>query len=306
MAINLDERYPGRANPKTLSYPQGSFKNRTSPTSKDGTYLEADWANDQLAFFQSLIKDAGMTANGQVDTVEASQYFDALIQVISNRFPRIYTLAEAKALTSDIGPIMVIGMPHPWYWVQNSYFSGYRSPMSGLFCWGATNQPLAHEIDAIGQVITESDCGGLIARFRESGLVVSSGAWKPGEFKIADLGGGQWKAPDMRDMFIRATGTDVDTANARTVGNVQQDAIRNIKGSFGVRPMASSTGFWLSPQTGALRIISIAGSTTLGLAGDERTMQRERDDVSFDASRVVPTSTENRPINTALSPRIYR
>lgn len=82
MAINLDDRYPGRTNGKTLSYPQGSFKNRTSPTAKDGTYLEQDWANDQLAFFQSLIKDAGMTANGLVDTVEASQYFDALRDVI--------------------------------------------------------------------------------------------------------------------------------------------------------------------------------------------------------------------------------
>jgi len=85
MAINLDERYPGRANGKTLSYPQGSFKNRTSPTSKDGTYLEQDWANDQLAFFQSLIKDAALTVNNEVDTVEASQYFEALILGVQSR-----------------------------------------------------------------------------------------------------------------------------------------------------------------------------------------------------------------------------
>lgn len=82
MAINLDDRYPGRANPKNLSYPQGSFKNRTAPNSGDGTYLEQDWANDQLAFFQSLMVAAGMTANGSVDTAQASQYFDALLQTI--------------------------------------------------------------------------------------------------------------------------------------------------------------------------------------------------------------------------------
>ncbi|MFT0547508.1 hypothetical protein ACMHYO_14395 [Allopusillimonas ginsengisoli] len=84
MAINLDDRYPGRANGKTVSYPQGSFKNRTSPSSKDGTYLEQDWANDQLAFFQSLMSEAGLTANSTVDVVGASQYFDALTGVIES------------------------------------------------------------------------------------------------------------------------------------------------------------------------------------------------------------------------------
>ncbi|OZI78745.1 gp53-like domain-containing protein [Bordetella genomosp. 6] len=111
MAINLDERYPGRANGKTLSYPQGSFKNRTSPTAKDGTYLEQDWANDQLAFFQSLIKAAGLTANGTVDIVGASQYFDALESILDAATPdatesikgliQIATSAEAQALINN-------------------------------------------------------------------------------------------------------------------------------------------------------------------------------------------------------------
>lgn len=109
MAINLDERYPGRANPKSLSYPQGSFKNRTSPTSKDGTYLEQDWANDWAGFFQSLLKEAGIAANGVVDTAQASQYYDALIAAIRSQDAsetqkgvlEIATTAESQALTAD-------------------------------------------------------------------------------------------------------------------------------------------------------------------------------------------------------------
>ncbi|WP_050485110.1 hypothetical protein [Bordetella bronchiseptica] len=111
MAINLDERYPGRANGKTLSYPQGSFKNRSSPTAKDGTYLEQDWANDQLAFFQSLMQQAEMSANGLVDTVEASQYFDALKSIVETATPdstettrgliAIASTALAQGLTND-------------------------------------------------------------------------------------------------------------------------------------------------------------------------------------------------------------
>src|SRR5690625_1802050 len=82
MAINLDERYPGRANPKTLSYPQGSFKNRTTPESKDGTYLEQDWANDWAGFFQWLLSKAGISPSGTPDTAEVSQYAQALQQLV--------------------------------------------------------------------------------------------------------------------------------------------------------------------------------------------------------------------------------
>lgn len=106
MAINLDDRYPGRAGPKNLAYPQGSFKNRTSPTSKDGTYLEKDWANDWAGFFQALLSNAGMTANGVVDTAQASQYFDALMAAVGNRFAPTATFAEIAALTEDDGPII--------------------------------------------------------------------------------------------------------------------------------------------------------------------------------------------------------
>ncbi|SDE71022.1 hypothetical protein [Pseudomonas extremaustralis] len=78
MSLKLNERYPARFNNPTAGYPQGSFKNRTTPTAKDGSYLEKDWANDKEGFFQSLLSAAGITANGAVDAVGASQFFDAL------------------------------------------------------------------------------------------------------------------------------------------------------------------------------------------------------------------------------------
>lgn len=84
MALKLNERYPGRFNNPSADYPQGSFKNRSSPTAKDGSYLEQDWANDKEGFFQSLIAAAVITANGNVDKVGASQYYDALQQVVRN------------------------------------------------------------------------------------------------------------------------------------------------------------------------------------------------------------------------------
>lgn len=87
MALELDSRYPGRFNPGDADYPQGSFKNRTAPGALDGSYLEKDWANDKEGFFQRLMAQAGLTPNGNVDTALVSQYYDALVQVISDNAP---------------------------------------------------------------------------------------------------------------------------------------------------------------------------------------------------------------------------
>lgn len=85
MSLKLNERYPGRYNNPSAGYPQGSFKNRTSPIAKDGSYLEQDWANDKEGFFQSLLATAGIAPNGLVDKVGASQYHEALLQIITSK-----------------------------------------------------------------------------------------------------------------------------------------------------------------------------------------------------------------------------
>lgn len=84
MALKLNERYPGRFNNPSSGYPQGSFKNRTTPSAKDGSYLEQDWANDKEGFFQSLLAAAVMEANGTADKVGESQYYDSLLSIVNN------------------------------------------------------------------------------------------------------------------------------------------------------------------------------------------------------------------------------
>jgi len=89
MAIRLIDRYPGRANPASDEYPQGSVKNKTSLDLNDGTPLEKDWANDKEAFFQGLLMATGVTPSGNTDTVLESDYMDALrlrvIQLVEER-----------------------------------------------------------------------------------------------------------------------------------------------------------------------------------------------------------------------------
>lgn len=85
MALKRNERYPGRFENPTTAQPQGAFKNRTSPTSQDGSYLEADWVNDWSGFFGRLLTLAGVSPNGNVDTASSSQYYNALKSLFLQR-----------------------------------------------------------------------------------------------------------------------------------------------------------------------------------------------------------------------------
>lgn len=85
MALKLNERYPGRFDNPSAGYPQGAFKNRTTPTAKDGSYLEKDWANDKEGLFQSLLSEAGVAPDGTVDAVGSSQYYAALLSLIQTK-----------------------------------------------------------------------------------------------------------------------------------------------------------------------------------------------------------------------------
>ena len=103
MAIRLIDRYPGRANPASDEYPQGSVKNKTSLDLNDGTPLEKDWANDKEAFFQGLLQSAGVTPSGTVDTVQNSDYLDSLI------------ILEDLAASSAISTHVALAEPHSQY-----------------------------------------------------------------------------------------------------------------------------------------------------------------------------------------------
>lgn len=89
MALNINDRYPAETAAPTPQYPYGAFRDRSSPTATDGTKLQEDWSNDFFALHWALLKNAGMTPNGKADTVESSQYFDALIEVIKKNSQKL-------------------------------------------------------------------------------------------------------------------------------------------------------------------------------------------------------------------------
>jgi len=179
--------------------------------------------------------------------------------------------------STNVAPVVhVVGLGELW-WTETAYFTGYRSPKCGRLEYGWTPSPLPFQVSAVGGTWTTAAHAGLIARFQESGLVVPLASWKAGEYMIADMGSGNWKAPDMRDMFLRFTGTDADTANARLLGSKQLDDYKSHN-----HPILQSVG----AQSGTpQQVINTSGAITGGATSNSG-------------------GAETRSVNMALNPVI--
>lgn len=105
--------------------------------------------------------------------------------------------------------------------------------------------------------------------------------------------------PNYQGMFLRGAGSQIishggygSTTHTAALGDVQGDTIRNITGKF-----YGDAELGLNPRQGAFK-----GLNTL--EPNMRTYGCGNDDVvgslQFNASWVVPTSTENRPVNVGV------
>lgn len=100
MSIIRSTQYPGRWNVPDSNSPQGSGKNRTSPTSNDGSYFDETWFNDMDSLHQALFIASGITPNGTQDIGTASQIFDALL---NNRWSTIGNYSVGTIVTASNG-----------------------------------------------------------------------------------------------------------------------------------------------------------------------------------------------------------
>lgn len=97
--------------------------------------------------------------------------------------------------------------------------------------------------------------------------------------------------------------SDLATANARALGSRQADASQKITGRVQSRAAISAFGALIG-ATGAFQLhgkTEVTNSAPVALD----TNITNGDAASFDSSRVVRTSTENRSVNGAYHPRIH-
>lgn len=109
---------------------------------------------------------------------------------------------------------------------------------------------------------------------------------------------GSTTIPDYRGLFLRGQGSQTVDGTVHTspaVGIKQGDAIRNIYGQFVVDDFVSNGGYNRQyPPNGAFKVVGSANYDAKSHSdGDGRL-------VSFNASNVVPTANENRPVNATV------
>ena len=102
--------------------------------------------------------------------------------------------------------------------------------------------------------------------------------------------------PDYRGAFLRCTG-----GNGDVLGVLQEDAIRNITGTIRIRTQVTHNevgNIFLYTYGAFSRLQGVAGGSSFGLINGNLFGYQ---DAILDASNVVPTAEENRPINYSIN-----
>jgi len=77
MAIELSTEYPTQVD-TDAAYPYGKPRNRSTPTTQDGTPFEEKWVQDLHGFLQAILVTAGTTPSGTPDSATVSQLLDSM------------------------------------------------------------------------------------------------------------------------------------------------------------------------------------------------------------------------------------
>ncbi|EAB9732581.1 phage tail protein [Escherichia coli] len=110
------------------------------------------------------------------------------------------------------------------------------------------------------------------------------------------------KLPDLRGEFIRGWDDGRGVDSGRTLLSAQEDAIRNITGSFGQLRVNSAINAII--DVGDVDGAFYGGKYTrnnINSSMSYATDRSIRQDVHFSAANVVPTANENRPRNIAFN-----
>jgi len=166
----------------------------------------------------------------------------------------------------------------------------YRSVDCGQVILHSAQTARPGYLVASGASVPTNAYKGLWTRAQEDGLVVTAPNWVSGALMYADNGDGTVRLPDLRGQFLRAWSAGSSTDSGRGFGTAQGDAIRNLVGDTG----AISGAQGAASGSGVLR--KAASSSGLGNLSLAITLAS----INIDASRSVPTASENRPMNTAL------
>lgn len=195
--------------------------------------------------------------------------------------------------TSNIGPIWHDAFNSIMTWqtfnANGANYTGYASLMVGHILLETQPTPRTGYVITGTSNLSRASYPQLRNWAMHHGLMVGAGVWAVGTLAMCDNPDGlTYKVFDVRAQFPRflddGRGLDV----GRVFGSGQNDAIRNIYGTFA----STDDNNDAVNVSGAFYVSTNYGSGAGGASAEKR--------MGFDASRVVPTAAENRPYNTVF------
>ncbi|MBW9335086.1 hypothetical protein FEE59_16355 [Herbaspirillum sp. RU 5E] len=177
----------------------------------------------------------------------------------------------------DVVMVRGIGLMEWTDIVGTGEFHGYRSLRCGALEFGTTTAPRTYEADLVGGLGSKASQASIWAWAQQNGHAVAAAAWSTKVFKFADVDANTFRFPDLRDVFPRFLGTNLDSGSARLIGSYQVDDFKSHSHSA---PFGNAQG---SVQAGLQLVNSYAGTGGTNATG----------------------GTETRPANTAFAPRIH-
>lgn len=295
----------------SIDTPDGFFHDGNPATGELGTIVPAGWLNDVQAAAQMnqaelirVLAAAGIAVNAE----KSDQLLSAVLALLAGDFdahiaaenPHTQYAGRSAAIgyydtlpvNKQAEPMIYVPVYGLMHWAAAANM--YRSDGCGLIMQSPIPAAWPGTVKANGGTLKKTDFAGLWSWAQENGLVVPAANWVAGTAFYADLGGDNFKVPDIRSEFVRMwdDGRNVDTG--RAFGTSQGDAIRNFTGA--VSSFYKSQTFTASGVMG----ISAYGTTParLGTAGSD---PGDNSTINIDPSRQVPTASENRPRNVALT-----
>ena len=282
--LKLDVAYAGAIDDATAAFPYGLFKNETTTGdyvltidfsaqtyslsysgSADGTPVDKDWANNIEGIHQAILDDAGLTPDGAIEQVGASQVLDA-IKIIAQRY------------AVQTGTIQ--------YFARSTAPTGYvkaNGRTIGSAVSGATERANS-DTQALYELLWAEFDNTILPIQDSSGSPATRGSTATSDFAANK----RMPLHDLQGRFVRGWSDGSVVDSGRELGSFQTDAIQNITGNLGMLNggIAIASGAFASNGSAITHV-------SAGVSGNDPS-------ITFDASRVARTSTETRPSNMAF------
>uniref|UniRef100_UPI0025943EC7 hypothetical protein n=1 Tax=uncultured Bilophila sp. TaxID=529385 RepID=UPI0025943EC7 len=241
------------------------------------TTIAADTKTDTLTFVAgtnvTLTPDA---ANDKLTIAAKDTTYAAATQSVAG----LMSAADKKSVDyCEALRLSMIGVPRYWR----------STTLPANHVWANGDLVLFSDWPELKKVYDGGGFTGMLLAYNATSATIAAnlGKWRPNAANPTGL-----YVPKLSDQFFRGW----TQGAGREAGSWQQDAIRNILGQLGSIWSYKNT---LPGGTGAL------SWTTSGEGGFVASSEITMQGVTFDASCVVPTAEEDRPVNVALPVILY-